>query len=145
MNHKHWNINGDIYIYSICSCWWNVVTYKWKVHNEKIEIISFVVKFSYRPSLSISRCRSKQEADLAVSVVSFISSSMSNANWDTIFSFLEILINNDNQIRLFPMIHLKLSYQVFLLVNVVLQNLDNAFLLIHTCKWDDRHRVLKDR
>ena len=24
-------------------CCWNVVTYKWKVHKEKIEIISFVV------------------------------------------------------------------------------------------------------
>ena len=32
-------------IYSICRCFWNVVTYKWKVHNGKIEIISFVVKF----------------------------------------------------------------------------------------------------
>jgi hypothetical protein len=25
-------------------CCWNVVTYKWKIHNGKIEIISFVVK-----------------------------------------------------------------------------------------------------
>ena len=31
--------------YSICRCCWNVATYKWKVHNGKIEIISFVVKF----------------------------------------------------------------------------------------------------
>jgi hypothetical protein len=29
----------------ICRCRWNVATYKWKDHNEKIEIISFVVKF----------------------------------------------------------------------------------------------------
>jgi hypothetical protein len=35
-------------IYSICRCCWNVATYEWKVHNGKIEIISFV-------SLSISR------------------------------------------------------------------------------------------
>jgi hypothetical protein len=28
-------------IYSICRCCWNVATYKWKVHNGKIEIISF--------------------------------------------------------------------------------------------------------
>jgi hypothetical protein len=32
-------------IYSICRCCWNVATYKWKVHNGKIEIISFVIKF----------------------------------------------------------------------------------------------------
>ena len=32
-------------IYSICRCCWNVATYKWKVHNGKIEIIPFVVKF----------------------------------------------------------------------------------------------------
>jgi hypothetical protein len=32
-------------IYSICRFCWNVATYKWKVHNRKIEIISFVVKF----------------------------------------------------------------------------------------------------
>jgi len=31
-------------IYSICRCCWNVVTYKWKVHNAKIEIIPFIVK-----------------------------------------------------------------------------------------------------
>jgi len=24
-------------------CYWNVATYKWKAHNGKIEIISFVV------------------------------------------------------------------------------------------------------
>jgi hypothetical protein len=30
-------------IYSICRCCWNVATYKWKVLNVKIEIISFVV------------------------------------------------------------------------------------------------------
>jgi hypothetical protein len=29
--------------YSICICCWNVATYKWKVRNGKIEIISFVV------------------------------------------------------------------------------------------------------
>jgi hypothetical protein len=32
-------------IYSICRCCWDVATYKWRVHNGKIEIISFVVKF----------------------------------------------------------------------------------------------------
>ena len=32
-------------IYSICQCCWNVATYKWKLHNGNIEIISFVVKF----------------------------------------------------------------------------------------------------
>jgi hypothetical protein len=45
-NHKLWNIvSSEREIYSICRCCWNVATYKWKVHNEKIEIISFVVKF----------------------------------------------------------------------------------------------------
>ena len=33
----------DIYMYSICRCCWNVATYKWKVHNGKMEIISVVV------------------------------------------------------------------------------------------------------
>jgi hypothetical protein len=32
-------------IYSICQCCWNVATYKWKLHNGNIEIISFVVNF----------------------------------------------------------------------------------------------------
>ena len=44
-NHKLWNIvSTERYIYSICRCCWNVATYEWKVHNGKIEIISFVVK-----------------------------------------------------------------------------------------------------
>jgi len=30
-----------IYIYSICSCCWNVTTYKWIFNNGKIEIIFF--------------------------------------------------------------------------------------------------------
>ena len=32
-------------IFSICRCCWNDATYKWKDHNGKIEIISFVLKF----------------------------------------------------------------------------------------------------
>jgi hypothetical protein len=36
-------------IYSICRCCWNVASYEWKVHNEKIEVISFVVRL--RPRL----------------------------------------------------------------------------------------------
>jgi hypothetical protein len=32
-------------IYSISRCCWNVATYKWKVHNWKIEIIPFVLRF----------------------------------------------------------------------------------------------------
>jgi hypothetical protein len=47
--------------YSICRCWRNIATYKCKVHNGKIEIIYFVVEFLNRPSLSISRCRSRYE------------------------------------------------------------------------------------
>jgi len=39
-NHKRWNIvSSERDIYSICRCCWNVATYKWKVHNGKIEII----------------------------------------------------------------------------------------------------------
>jgi hypothetical protein len=34
----------DIYILHM-QVYWNVATYKWKVHNGKIEIISFVVTF----------------------------------------------------------------------------------------------------
>jgi len=45
-NHKLWNIvTTERYIYSICRCCWNVARYEWKVHNGKIEIISFVVNF----------------------------------------------------------------------------------------------------
>jgi thymidine kinase len=62
-------------IFSVCRSCWNVASYKWKVHNLKIEIISFVVKFNPL-SLSISRCKSRYEADLAVYLVSFISSLM---------------------------------------------------------------------
>jgi len=29
--------------YSVCRCCWNVATYKWKVHNEKFETISFAI------------------------------------------------------------------------------------------------------
>ena len=32
-------------VYFICRCCRNVATYKWKVHNGKVKIISFVVKF----------------------------------------------------------------------------------------------------
>jgi hypothetical protein len=50
---------------------------KWRVHNVEIKMVSFVVKFRFNwASLPISSCRSRYEEDLAVSVVSFISSSM---------------------------------------------------------------------
>ena len=49
---------------------WNVATYKCEVRNGKIVIISFVLN---RPSLSMSRCMSRYEADLVVYVVFFIS------------------------------------------------------------------------
>ena len=39
------SINWDRYKYIYCICCWNVATYKWRIHNEKIEIISYVVKF----------------------------------------------------------------------------------------------------
>ena len=66
---------GDVY--SICWSGWNVATYKWNVHNGKIEILSFVLMFVlYRPSLSMSGCMSRIESDLAVTVISFISTSM---------------------------------------------------------------------
>ena len=42
-------------IYSICRCCWNVATYKWKVHDGKIEIIS---SFSRKvASLTAPHCR----------------------------------------------------------------------------------------
>jgi hypothetical protein len=57
-NHKLLHIGStEIYIYSICRCWWNVATYKWKVHNVKIEIIFFVVKL---PSLFIAEKKPNQ-------------------------------------------------------------------------------------
>ena len=40
-SHKLWNIvSSQRYILHKCVCCWNVATYKWKVHNGKIEIIS---------------------------------------------------------------------------------------------------------
>jgi hypothetical protein len=46
----------------------DIYTYKWKVRNGKIEMISFFIKFVLNcPLLSISRCRSRYEADLSVS------------------------------------------------------------------------------
>jgi hypothetical protein len=41
-------------IYSIYRRCWNVATYKWKVHNGKIEIISFVVTFRSQPPLTVN-------------------------------------------------------------------------------------------
>jgi hypothetical protein len=63
-------------IYSIYRCCWNVATYKWKIHNGNIEKISFLVMFLNRALLLISRCMLRYEADIAVSVVYFISSIM---------------------------------------------------------------------
>ena len=31
--------------YTLFRCCWNVATYKWKVYNGKVEIMSFVLKF----------------------------------------------------------------------------------------------------
>jgi hypothetical protein len=49
---------------------------KWNVHNGKIKIIYFVVKFLVLNWPSISRCMSRYKAYLPVSVLSFISCSM---------------------------------------------------------------------
>ena len=50
--------------YPICRCCWKVATYKWTVHNGRIEIIYF---FDLnRQPLSILNCWSMYEADLAV-------------------------------------------------------------------------------
>ena len=40
-------------IYSICMCCWNGATHQWKVHNGKIDIISFVVEFCAEPPLIV--------------------------------------------------------------------------------------------
>ena len=55
------------------------------MHNGKIEIISFVLNFVLnRPSLSISRCRLRYEADLSVSLdlSLFLSVSKHNMWWN---------------------------------------------------------------
>ena len=68
-NHKPWDIvSTQRYILHIFC--WNVATYKCEVRNGKIVIISFVLNL---PSLSMSRCRSRYEAELVVYVVFFIS------------------------------------------------------------------------
>jgi hypothetical protein len=55
---SYYGISYHLVIYSICRCCWNVTTYKGKVHNMKIEIISFVIKFllslSIRPRYETS-------------------------------------------------------------------------------------------
>jgi hypothetical protein len=40
-------------VQSNCICCWNGATYKWKVHNGKIDIIPFVVKFRSKPPLTV--------------------------------------------------------------------------------------------
>jgi len=40
--------------------YWNVAAHKWKVHNRKIEIISFVVKFRYCQLLDVGQCISRR-------------------------------------------------------------------------------------
>jgi len=46
------------------------VLYKWKVHNVKIQIIYFVIKFRSLPVLLlISRCKPLYGSHLAVSVI----------------------------------------------------------------------------
>ena len=68
-NHRLWDIvSTERYILHIFC--WNVAIYKCEVRNGKIVIISFVLN---RPSLSMSRCRSRYDADLVVYVVFFIS------------------------------------------------------------------------
>ena len=38
-NYKVWNIVYILWdVYSLCRCCWNVVQYKWKVHNGKADI-----------------------------------------------------------------------------------------------------------
>ena len=50
-------ISGILYhlrdIYCLCRYCWNVATYKWKAHNGKIEIISFVVEFRSQKTLTV--------------------------------------------------------------------------------------------
>ena len=54
-------------ICTICRCCYKVATYKWEVHNGKIEIISFASFVLNRPLLYIFRCRSRYETELVVS------------------------------------------------------------------------------
>ena len=41
-------------IFSICRCCWDVATYKWNVHNGKMDIISFVVRYRFQPHLTVN-------------------------------------------------------------------------------------------
>jgi len=34
-------------------CCWNVAKYKWRIHNGKMEIISFVLKFHFKLGLAV--------------------------------------------------------------------------------------------
>ena len=43
---------GDVY--SICRYCWHVATYEWKIHNGKIEIISFVVTFRFSMPVTVN-------------------------------------------------------------------------------------------
>ena len=47
-NYKVWNIVYILWdVYSLCRCYWNVVQYKWKVHNGKADIDLIWLKFSF--------------------------------------------------------------------------------------------------
>lgn len=41
-------------IHSICSCCWSVATYKWKIHNGKVAVISFDVQCRFQPALIVN-------------------------------------------------------------------------------------------
>jgi len=43
-----------ISVYSGFMCWWNVTTYKWKVHNRKIRIICVIIIFRSETTLTLN-------------------------------------------------------------------------------------------
>ena len=55
MNQKHWNIGSTerviLHMQALLECCY---IFKWKVHNVKIEVISFVVMFRSYPTRTVN-------------------------------------------------------------------------------------------
>jgi hypothetical protein len=78
-NHTLWNIGStDRYILHmqvLLECRYIYINGKFTMRKLKSSLLSYTVVLN-RSSLSISKCMSRNETDITVSVVSFISSSM---------------------------------------------------------------------
>ena len=99
--------------YSICRCCCNVLAYKWKIEScRKVSFLTWCL-------LSISRCTSRYETDLAGPVVCFISCSMGQIR-STYSPKLALLRERTSSI---------LENSLYLFVSVAILTLSTIFLL----------------